>query len=91
MKPEQINQIIADFCETDCDFFHSLTAMHEAEKHLTHSQCVTYHNEIDRAQSEVTNMQDGNSDYPAQIFWFHSASELRARCYVRAIGKWRDS
>lgn len=66
------------------NYYGDLNALHEALQSLTEIELFRYADEV----CELA--YDGHHDADIQMILKMEAKEL-AECYVRAIGKWRDS
>lgn len=71
------------------DYFHDLNACAEMEKALTYEQCSEYFNALGAIQAADTTGRNGETEYPAQDFWFHATAAQRAEAFGLALGLWK--
>lgn len=72
------------------DYLNDLNAMAEAEKVLTHAQCIAYHECLNHIQATDTQERDGVIEYQAQDFWFHATAPQRAEAFLRTLNLWES-
>lgn len=85
-EPDDV--IVVEFSPPD--YLNDLNAMAEAEKVLTHVQCIAYHECLNQIQATDTQERNGEIEYQAQDFWFHATAPQRAEAFLRTLNLWES-
>lgn len=67
------------------DYCNDLNAMHKAELALWHDECL-----VEKYEEILRNEYLHEVGYQGCSYWFMAGASIRARAFLKTIGKWKD-